>query len=194
MVKGYTPRPIRVPFLGFERGWAFRPNLYCVWKIEGAKKIEHFRIVFTAEIEERVVHAPEKLDALDTALRWAYRSWWEIYGAYDRKLTPQDVDDIYRYTQRAEQEGQARGVLDPEIMLESFTDQEKEILKANFEKYQTKYRNPTGSGKLDKAFQERDPKAMKECLDELKPDTAWFLRAATHRFAELIDEEIQPTG
>jgi len=29
---------------------------------------------------------------------------------------------------------------------------------------------------------------MKDCLDELKPNSLWFLKVASKRFAELIEE------
>jgi hypothetical protein len=177
-----------VPFFGAKRGWVFRPNVYCVWKNAANKQIQHFQVNFT-EIEERVVNVPGKIDALETALRWSYRSWWEIYGAYDRPLTKQDVEDIYRYTQRAELEVQSRGGMDLETMLDAFNDPEKGILRGNCTKYFTEYRNPqTQDGKLDEGFRDLDPKLMKTCLDELKPDSLWFLKAAAKRFADLISE------
>ena len=75
-------------------------------------------------------------------------------------------------------------------MLGSFKDPEKEVLRDYYTKYLTEYRTQTNSGKLDKAFQDHDPKLMKNCLDELKPSSRWFLKAAAKRFADLIDEEI----
>ncbi len=186
IVAGFPPRAVEVSFFGAKRGWSFRPNLYCVWKNSENKRIEHFQVIFTEE--KRVANVPEKLDALETALRWAYRSWWEIYGTYDRKLTVEDVDDIYRYTQRAEQEAQSRGVMDPSVIFGAFKDPEAKIFKDQFDKYITKYRDPqTKSGRIDKAFEHRDPKLMKECLDELRSDSRWFLKVAAKRFAELIE-------
>ena len=192
VVTGHLPRTVEVPFFGAKRGWVFRPNLYCVWKYTESKQIEHFQVIFTEEIGERVVNVPGKIAALETALRWAYRGWWEIYAAYDRPLTKDDVEDIYRYTQRAEHEVQSRGVMDPEIMLEAFKDPEKKVLKDHYTKCLTEYRNKTNSGKFDKAFRDRDPKLMRNCLDDFRPNSCWFLKAAAKRFAELIDEEIQP--
>ena len=187
IVTNNIPRAVEVPFFGFKRGWSFRPNLYCVWRSADNNHIERFTVIFVEEAGERLVNVPPKLDALETALRWAYRSWWEIYGAYDGYLTDQDVEDIYRYTQRAEQEVQSRGGMDPEILVKAFKDPEATILKTNFTKYLTEFRNPeTNNGKIDRAFRDRDPKLMRECLDALKPDSLWFLKAATRRLADLV--------
>ncbi len=188
IVTGHLPRTVEVPFFGAIRGWAFRPNLYCVWRNAENKQIDHFQVIFTEE--KRVANVPGKIDALETAFRWAYRSWWEIYGEFDRPLTPQDVKEIYRYTQRAEQEAQARGVTDPKNILEAFKDEEKKLLTDYYNKYFTEYRNPQNSGKLDRAFQDLDPKLMKECLDELRANSIWFLKTAAKRFSELIDQEV----
>jgi hypothetical protein len=189
IVTEHLPRAIEVPFFGARRGWAFRPDLYCVWRNTENKQIDHFQVIFTEEIGQRVVNVPEELDALETALRWAYRSWWEIYGTfYGRRLTVQDVEDIYRYTQRAEQEVESRGGMDPKIILRAFKDPESKILGDQYTKYLTEYRNPQHNGKIDRAFADRDPKLMKESLDELKPNSLWFLKAAAKRFAELINE------
>ena len=194
VVTNHLPRTVEVPFFGAKRGWAFRPNLHCVWRNAQNKEIDHFQVIFSEETGERVVNVPGKIAALETALRWAYRGWWEIYAAYDRPLTKEDVEDIYRYTQRAEQEAQSRGVMDPAIMLGAFKDPEKKVLGDHFTEYLTEYRNlQTNSGKLDKAFRDRDPKLLKNCLDELRPNSRWFLKIAAKRFAELIDEEIQPS-
>jgi hypothetical protein len=186
VVTGHNPRAVEVPFFGSKRGWSFRPNLHCVWRNAENNQIEHFQVIFTEEIG-RIVNVPETLEALETGLRLAYRSWWEIYGAYDRRLTAQDVEDIYRYTQRAEQEAQSRGATDPEVMVRAFNDPEQKILKDTFAKYYAEYRNPqTQNGKIDIAFRDRDPKLMKACLDELKPSSLWFLKAAAKRFGELV--------
>jgi hypothetical protein len=187
VVTNHIPRAVEVPFFGSKRGWSFRPNLHCVWRNAENGQIEHFQVIFTEEIGERVVNVPETLEALETALRLAYRSWWEIYGAYDRRLTAQDVEDIYRYTQRAEQEAQSRGAMDMEVLVRAFKDPEQKLLRDQFARYFTEYRNPqTNNGRIDRAFRDRDPKLMKDCLDELKPNSLWFLKAATKRFAELV--------
>jgi hypothetical protein len=191
-VVGRSPRAIEVPFFGAKRGWAFRANLHCVWRQDG--QIDRFQVVFTEEVGQRIANVPEELDALETALRWSHRSWWEIYGAYQGHLTKQDVEDIYRYTQRAEHESQARGVTDPSILLRSFKDP-KDIKRLGdyFQEYSAKYHDPKvekgkEEKKLDIAFRDGDPKRLRECLNELKPMSLWFLKAAARRFAELVDE------
>jgi hypothetical protein len=190
IVTDHLPRAIQVPFFAAKRGWAFRPNLYCVWRNAANKQINHFQVVFSEEVA-RVANVPGTIDALETALRWAYRSWWEIYASYDRPLTTQDVEEIYRYTQRAEQEVQSRGVMDTATILAAFKDPERKVLMDHYNKYLSEYRTPTNSGKIDKAFRDRDPKLMKDCLDELRPNSLWFLKTAAKRFGEVIEEGIE---
>lgn len=189
IVTNRVPRAVEVPFTGAKAGWSFRPNLYCVWRnAEDHEKIEYFQVTFTEEIEQ-VMNVPGNLNALEAAMRWAYRSWWEIYGAYDRPLTPQDVEEIYRYAQRAEQEVQAHGGMDFENLLAVFKDSESKTLRDHFTKYLAEYRNPqTNDGKIDKAFRDRNPKLMKACLEELRPISLWFLKVSAKRFAELVEE------
>jgi hypothetical protein len=190
VVNNFTPELVEVPFSGAKRGWSFRPNLYCVWKDAETNQIQRFHVIFTEEVGGRIGNVPGELDALATALRWSFRSWWEIYGGYDRPLKKEDVDEIRRFTQCAEQELQSRGGLDPDTLASAFEAAEREILKKQFANYNAVYRKPdTNDGKIDRAFQKRDPKLMKECLDELKPNTLWFLKAASKRFAELIEQK-----
>jgi hypothetical protein len=181
------PREAVTPFLGADTDWMFRPSVHCVWKIAGDDHIDHFRVVFVEEMGRRVRNAPPDVDTLETALRWAYRSWWEIYGKFVGRLNREDVEAIYWYTQQAEQEVQLKGVQRPEVLLQVFKDPEAKVLDGNQTKYYSEYRNPkTQNGKLDKAFRERNPELMRECLDELKPMSLWFLKAAARRFSELI--------
>ncbi len=129
------------------------------------EQIQRFHVVFTEEIGDRVGNVPGELDALATALRWSFRSWWEIYGAYGGWLTAQDVDDIHRFTQRAEQEVQSRGGLDPEVLAGTFEDAERQTLMAQFAKYNEVYRRP---GERRQATTGRsvtsDPRLMRESL------------------------------
>ena len=145
-----NPRTVEVPFFGSKRGWSFRPNLHCVWRNAENGQIEHFQVIFTEEIGQRVVNVPETLEALETGLRLAYRSWWEIYGAYGRRLTAQDVEDIYRYTQRAEQEAQSRGTMDPEVLVRAFKDPEQKILRDHFTKYSVEYPQSSNEQREDR--------------------------------------------
>jgi hypothetical protein len=190
VVHNFVPGSVEVQFSGARRGWSFRPTLYCLWKDVETDQIQRFHVVFTEEIGDRIGNVPGELDALATALRWSFRSWWEIYGTYGGRLTAQDVDDIHRFTQRAEQEVQSRGGLDPEVLAGTFEDAEKKTLMAQFANYYEVYRRPgTNDGKLDRAFRDRDARLMRESLDELKPSTLWFLKAASKRFAELIAQK-----
>jgi hypothetical protein len=62
---------------------------------------------------------------------------------------------------------QARGSIDPAEMISLFAgDSESQgVLRKYLQLYAGEYRNPvTKNGKLDRAFQERDPKLMKQCL------------------------------
>lgn len=190
VVSNRPPQSIFVPFLGTKRGSVFWSHLHSVWRYDG--RIDHFQVIFLEGFAPKVNNVPENLDALETAMRWAYRSWWEIYGAFGGYLMASDVDEIYQYTQRAEQESQSHGVMDPEILLRSFEDPEiRSQLECNLRTYFSEYRNPeTKAGKLDIAFRERDPKKMRKCLDELRPMSLWFLKIATSRFAELIAETL----
>lgn len=189
VVNDYIPKSIEVHFSGAKRGWSFRPTLFCVWKDAETDQLQRVQITFTEEIGDRIGNLPRELDALATAVRWSFRSWWEIYGEYDQSLKASDVEDIERFTHRAEQEVQARGGLDPEVLAAAFKDPDREILEKQFANYFSVYRKPTKDGKIDRAFRERDARLMKQCLDELKPDSLWFLKAASRRFAELIAEE-----
>jgi hypothetical protein len=184
-----SPREAVTPFLGADTNWIFRPSVHCVWKIAGDDHIDRFRVIFCEEMGRRVKNVPPGVDTLETALRWAYRSWWEIYGTYAGYLNSEDVEDIYWYNQRAEQEAQLKGVQQPAVLLRLFKEPEATVLNGNQTKYYSEYRNPkTQDGKLDKALRERDPELMRECLDELKPMSLWFLKAAARRFSELIAE------
>jgi hypothetical protein len=188
VVSTRPPQPIRVPFLGAQRGGVFWSHLHSVWSYDGGR-IDYFQVIFLKG-PPRVSNVPVELDALETAVRWAYRSWWEIYGAFCGFLQAADVDEIYRYTQIAEQESHAHGVTDPKILLKAFKDPDiKRKLECNLEKYYNKYRNPkTKDGKIDVAFRDRNPTLMRECLEELRPMSLWFLKVASARFAELIAE------
>jgi len=187
IVAHHSPREAVTPFLGADTEWMFRPSVHCVWKIPGDGHIDRFRVIFVEEMGRRVKNVPPGLDTLETALRWAYRSWWEIYGTFAGHLTREDVDDIYWYTQQAEQEAQLKGVQQPEVLPRVFKEPEATVLRENQTKYYGDYRKPEKQdGKLDKAFRERNPALMRECLDELKPMSLWFLKAAARRFSELI--------
>jgi len=189
IVAHHPPREAVTPFLGADTDWMFRPSVHCVWKISGDDHIDRFRVIFVEELGRRVRNVPQDVDTLETALRWAYRSWWEIYGKFAGNLTRDDVESIYWYTQQAEQEVQLKGVQQPEVLPRVFKEPEATVLNGNQTKYYSDYRNPEKQdGKLDKAFRERNPALMRECLDELKPMSLWFLKAAARRFSELIAE------
>jgi hypothetical protein len=195
-VAGKTTRAVEVPFIGKERGTAFRPSLHFIQRVGENGSIERFHVIFVEDFGQQIPNAPAKLDLLETVLRWSYRSWWEIYHQYPGHLTADDVDEIRRYTARAEQEAQARGLLDLEEMTKLFSgdpgDPEARAIEAtwqdNLKTYHKEYRNPEGTGKIDRAFRERNPRLMKECLDQLRSKTLWFLKEGSKRYAKLLAE------
>ena len=175
-----------MPFQGYSEGRAFRAIVHCVHRDGALGPIRRFHVVLVEEYGEQVGNAPAGLDALETSLRWCYRSWWEIINRYRRVVRPEQVDSIKRYTERAEQEALARGV-DNQRMLELFADEEEihaRLMKDQISYYQD-YRNPeTRKGKVDLAFANRDPKLMQECLDELRGNVLWFMKVASRRYAQ----------
>jgi hypothetical protein len=190
VVSGRPPQPIRVPFRA-KRGGVFWSHLHSAWSYDG--KIDYFQVIFLEGFAPKVNNVPEDLNALETAVRWAYRSWYEIYNAYGGHLQASDVDEIYRYTQIAEQEAASHGVSDSDqdILLRCFTDAKiRGQLQENLARYYGEYRKPKKDGKLDLAFQKRDAKLMRKCLNELRPMSLWFLKIASTRFAELIAETV----
>ncbi len=186
-VESDTTRQLDIPFQGLREGAAFRAIVHCVHRDGHLGPIRRFHVVLVEEFDEQISNAPPALDALETSLRWCYRSWWEILNRYRRVLRPEQVDAIRGYTERAEQEVLARGV-DNDVMLTLFEDDQQahDRLKANQLDYYTNYRNPEGTGKLDLAFRSSDPRLMQECLEELRENIIWFMKEASQRYAREI--------
>jgi hypothetical protein len=196
VVTGKPPRRMVVPFIGYgENPTVFRPCLHCVRRRGAAGPIDSFHVVFIEEFGGQVGNAPAELDALETTLRWSYRSWWEVIGRYDQRTvrTQEQLDAIRQYTERAEQEAQSRNAMDPALLSRVFAAHpaEQATLDEMQRTYYAKYRNPaTGEGKIDQAFRERNPALLGEAISELRPMIAWFLVHGARRYAELLEERL----
>jgi hypothetical protein len=179
------------PFAGFERGSAFRPLVHCLQRTGDGGPITTFHIVFIEESSLPVTSAPAELMALESAVRWCYRSWFEVLVPYRYHLEKGDVDAIRRFTEHAEQEAQTRGTLNREALLDAFAHDHavQEKLRLDQTDYYQNYRNPlTHDGQIDRAFRDQDPVLLRKCLDVMRPRVLWFLQQAAKRYAELVAE------
>jgi hypothetical protein len=133
------------------------------------------------------INAPQRLDVLEAALRLGYRFRWEILEEYKGFLTEPDVEKIEGLLKRIEREAARRGPADPETLGASFGCNERQRIVDMFTMWVT-YRTRDGSGRLDEAFRKKDPKQLRQCLDELAPMNAEFMRLGARRFEELVAE------
>lgn len=175
-----------VPFQGASDGMIYRAFLHCLHRLGDAGPIIRFHIVFVEDVGGPVANAPADLDILETTLRWCYRSWWEVLEK-PRINTPDSVDFIRHCTESSEQELLARGASeDPTSLLDCFDDPEvRQQLQQYQEEYRQKYRNGC-DGLIDRAFRERNPSLLRDCIKELRPRTLWFMKQAAKTYAEKI--------
>jgi hypothetical protein len=194
VVTGRPPRRTMVPFFGYSGPGQFRACLHCVRRASAGGPIASFRILFVEEFAGAVGNAPPDLDALETALHWSYRSWWELIDRFRGGVhTQQQLDAIRQYIERAELEAQSRNAMDPAKLGAIFAKRpaEHETLIANQKRYYNEFRNPgTGDGKIDQALRDRRPELMADSLSELRPIIAWFLVHGARRYAELVEERL----
>jgi hypothetical protein len=193
VVKQRNPRSVWVPIASHhDNGKQYRPVVASVER-QGDDRISSFQILFIEEIGGQITRAPEDLDALETALRWCYRSWWEIYHRSGGDLSdPKRLDQMKQYIRRSEWEAQLRGALNPETLQRAF-DRHPELqerLGEHQERYRMLYRNDK-DGKLDTALSSNDGTLMSEALKELRPMIAWFLVNAAHVYADMLAEELK---
>jgi hypothetical protein len=180
----------KVPFRGACGNRFFKADLHCINRVGENGPIERFHIIFSEIYTPVIEGVPQDLDVLEAALRWSFRSWWEIYHTNRRIVSRKDVQDIKNYTERAEQELSQRAYT-PEKLVNCFNDETVQAqLEKNMEKYKNKYRNMK-DGSIDIAFAEVDPDKLQRCVQELRPDVLWFVKHAASRFAEMIAERIE---
>ncbi len=198
VVTGRPPRSVVVPFFNYRRTAQFRPCLHCVRRRGVDGPLVSFHVVFIEEFGGQVVGVPHDLDALETTVRWSYRSWWEVLGPFGNRTvnTQEQLDTIRQYTERAEQEAQARNASDPALLNRVFAERPAEQAKlTEFQsRYYADYRDPTdgqSQRKIDRAFRDNDPALLGEALAELRPMVAWFLVHAARRYAELLAEKLK---
>jgi hypothetical protein len=193
VVEQRNPRSVWVPIASHDdNGKQFRPIVASVER-QGDERISSFQILFIEEIGGQITRAPEELDALETALRWCYRSWWEIYQRFGGDLSdPRRLDQMKQYIRRSEWEAQLRGAMKPETLQRAFARDPKfqERLAEHQERYNKLYRNGS-DGKLDIALSSNDGKLMTEALNELRPMIAWFLLHAARIYADMLADALK---
>lgn len=188
--------PPAIPFAGYgDRPKQFRAYLHCVRRKGTFGPISSFHIIFIEEFGSQVSNAPAELDALETNLRWSYRSWWDVMSRYKNRpiRTKEQLHSIKQYTELAEQEARAKGAADPSVLMRAFEKhpEEQKILMRFYEDYTSKYRNPvSGEGDIDVAFKEDDMAKMTDCIETLRPMLAWFLIHGAKIYAELLEQKL----
>jgi hypothetical protein len=181
------PATIQATFQGFTEGQSYRPLLYTT-RIRGDGTFVSFHIALVPSLYTPMSRQPREMEALMTAFRLGYRFRWEVLEEYDRKLSPRDVDAVERIVQRMEAESISRGAYDEETLARAFDrPDDKQKLSALFQGY-LQFRNASADGKLDKAFESRDPTMLRECLRELRKINNEFMHLAPQQFCNLIQK------
>ncbi len=181
--------PVQAVFQA-HNGRYFRPAVHAVDKRKVDKEIVSFHLTFSEDIcyiDGATI--PTDIYRLAAVLRFAFRFRWEIlekYAAVD--LTEDDVERVENAFRRLKKEWESRELGDKVQILDLFEGERRERVFDLFLDWD-KARNRQGTGLLDKAFENRDGKAVSEVLEWYLPKNKEFLEIVTDRFAELIQND-----
>ena len=90
-----------------------------------------------------------------------------------------------------ETEALQRGLFDPETLASAFPDGLADQLRKNHEEYKRYRSDPPGTGDLDRAFRDKDPRLTAKSLKEIGKMVSWFLKEGTHVYADLTERFLE---
>ena len=195
--------PLQCLFSGVSADKDFHPYVHSwhPFDVNGQGRGGVFHISFIEEIPPYMVGIPKDLEALLTGLRLAFRFHYEICNQYlgdfpiRRLETPEDIEEVQRVLERMETEAQLRGTLDPRTTLQFFSGEkhksEHDDIKEMFEEWFNVFRTRDQSGRMDKAFKEKNAVELLGCFSELHSRNLNFLRIVFRRFSELVSERLE---
>lgn len=174
----------------------YRPTLLSIRRFVDTNEPESAHIAFLESATGPIRNCPPELSALGTVCRMGYRFKWEVLENFHGIRTERDVNRVRRIIERMERESHQRGYYEPDRALEdnlpnnpvlaAFPETSQPLLTEIFQEWNS-LRNIEKTGKLDLAFEQRNPAATRECLRHLKKLNKDFMTIATARYAELVE-------
>ncbi|MGH6884543.1 MAG: toll/interleukin-1 receptor domain-containing protein [Geminicoccales bacterium] len=184
-----THRRAEVPFAKFstpDGKQTFRPVLRQIEEDEigAAHRLE---IVFGEHLIG-ITDNPDDLQIIEAALRLAARTRGEILTKLSRPRNVDDVERVERILKRIEREAQDEGFRDRHMLTQLFKEADRATIEHMYEEWEH-YRNDQCTGKLDKAFAEKDFISLREALKGVKKMNREFTILAVRRYAEMLEDD-----
>lgn len=174
----------------------YRPTLLSIRRFIDTNEPESAHIAFLESAAGPIRNCPPELSALGTVLRMGYRFKWEVLENFQGINTKREVDRVRRIIERMERESHQRGYFEPDRPIEvnlpnspilaAFPEAMHPLITEMFHEWNS-LRNIQKTGKLDQAFEQKNPAATRKCLQELKELNKKFMNIATTRYAELVE-------
>jgi hypothetical protein len=128
---------------------------------------------------------PDDLQIIEAALRLAARTRGEILTRLSMPRNAEDVERVQRVLKRIERESQDEGFRDRRMLTQLFNPDDRKIIEQMYDDWEN-YRNEQGTGKLDKAFAEKDWVLLRETLREIRKINHQFMVLAVRCYGEML--------
>lgn len=132
---------------------------------------------------------PDDLQILEAALRLAARTRTEILNKLDRPRNAEDVERVERVLKRIEREAYDEGFRDPDMLTQLFDEDDRKAIECVYDDWENQFRNTEHTGKLDKAFVDKDFKLLREILKQVRKMNRDFTILAVRRYAEILNDD-----
>jgi TIR domain len=136
-----------------------------------------------------VTDNPDDLQILEAALRLAARTRTEILNKLDRPRNAEDVERVERVLKRIEREAYDEGFRDPDMLTQLFDEDDRKAIECVYDDWENQFRNTEHTGKLDKAFVDKDFKLLREILKQVRKMNRDFTILAVRRYAEILNDD-----
>jgi len=177
---GFSPDPIEATFKGLYGGKMWRPVLEVLYKTSYGS-IDSFVILFVEESGSGPRnHIAERIQALLTTLKMAYRFRWEIIERFKKGMAEGEVEEFNDILEQMESEALSRGLMDPDALCQNFDAATAGEIKEMFTRWY-EMRNDEKTGELDIAIQKKDVQSIQRILADMIPLNQRFLELASEK-------------
>jgi hypothetical protein len=130
---------------------------------------------------------PDDLQIIEAALRLAARTRGEILTRLSMPRNADDVERVERVLKRIERESQDEGFRDRRMLCQLFNTDDQKIIERMYDDWEH-YRNETRTGKMDKAFADKDWVLLREALQEITKMNREFMILAVRCYGKMLGE------
>jgi len=164
----------------------FRPVLRELEE-DGAGITHRIEIIFGEHLSG-ITDDPDDLQIMEAALRLAARMRGEILSKLAKPRRTEDVERVERLLKRIERESYDEGFRDRYMLTQLFKPDDQKIIDRVYDDWE-EYRNAQGTGKLDRAFANKDYALLREALKGIKKMNSEFTILAARRYSEMLAED-----